>query len=968
MKNEKMDTKKPGKKVGTSAAVGTFVVVVVVVGLLARKNSEDFEKTVVTQTQQHLLTIAKTQARNIKHELERACSELELLALNPTVLKRIKGSVKKSEVPKEYHPLEDTFKHLGDAISLIYRLDSKGIVQGGFPFKKKYEGNDFSAKPGVKYVLENYQKHSERTKEFHSHVSEVFRTGSGKKTISICVPVFENAEFIGILRALIYLDTINEIVSAVKAGQRGYAWIIDDGGYMVAHPKPEHIGTDIIARREEAFPDYDWCELENIVARMTAGEEGVGTYHSAWWKDEELQLVKELTAFAPIRLGNELWSIGVSMSYDEVSGPVKTHSWRTSIGAGLLMLLFGGTSLWFYKVQKEKARLVTKAESAQRLCLTNNQLEREISERKQTEENLKQAKEEAEQLNEQLMEATARANDMAAQAEMANMAKSQFLANMSHEIRTPINAIIGFSKILADEELTDEQRESVNVIEESGQSLLRLIDDILDLSKIEANQLDIENTRCSLGQLLNSIESLMGPKATEKGLKFEVVESNGLPAQISTDPTRLLQCLVNLVGNSIKFTEKGHVYIRVCLQEDDGGPFIRFDVEDTGIGIPPEEQKLIFESFTQADREISYKHGGTGLGLAIAKQLANLLGGQLTLTSQEGKGSVFSLIIPAGVDVSKQLFLDRRNLAGQLDSKQDRPEESRFSGHILVAEDAKTNQILIKSLLKRLGLQVTIAEDGNEAIQKALTQQFDLIFIDIQMPNMDGYEATKALRKEGVKTPIVALTACAMKGDDKKCIEAGCDDYLPKPLDRQKLLEQLRKYLPAESEGLVEEVNSFKSQVDELTRLSSNQTSQGPQSGESTGISEEIINWDQLILIGRLGDEEFIKEIIPVYLNDNKEWFDKLSDAVKSGDSNGIKFYAHAIKGAGRNFGAKRLSDIAYQLECAGRENGLEKAESLLDRLKAELEKVVTFLSRTDWIEIAKREMVITDEKLNANN
>ncbi|MCX5632954.1 MAG: ATP-binding protein, partial [Phycisphaerae bacterium] len=422
---------------------------------------------------------------------------------------------------------------------------------------------------------------------------------------------------------------------------------------------------------------------------------------------------------------------------------------------------------------------------------------RDITERKQRENKLLET-------NRYLEEATARANDMTARAEMADMAKSQFLANMSHEIRTPMNAIIGFSDLLAEEEnLTDKQKKDVNIIKESGNNLLRLINDILDFSKIEASHLDIEITDCSLAEMLNSIRSLMRPKVVEKGLEFEVVKSNDLPAQIHTDQTRLRQCLINLIGNAIKFTEKGHVYVNVCLNEIENKSYIRFDIEDTGIGIAPDKQGKIFEPFEQADGSTTRKYGGTGLGLTITKQLTELLGGQLTLTSQEGKGSVFSLVIPAG-----QPVLNADNNTGQSDSRHDIIEEPKFSGHVLVAEDVKTNQMLMRSLLEKMGIDVTIAEDGNEALWKVLTGEFDLILMDIMMPNMNGYEAAKEMRKKGIMTPIVALTAKTMAGDEKECIDAGCDDYLAKPFSKKALLEKISKYLISEPQASIETVDS----------------------------------------------------------------------------------------------------------------------------------------------------------------
>jgi PAS domain S-box-containing protein len=288
----------------------------------------------------------------------------------------------------------------------------------------------------------------------------------------------------------------------------------------------------------------------------------------------------------------------------------------------------------------------------------------DVTEHKQALEELRQSKEQAEkttaqleQVNRQLENALERANMLAEKALAADSAKSEFLANISHELRMPLNAIIGFSQVLAEQDLTDEQGRYVDIIRESSENILQLINDILDFSRIEIGVLDVQISDCSLGCLLAVTESLMRPAAMEKNLKFEILQCGELPAQIRTDSARLRQCLINLTGNAIKFTEKGHVYVNVSAQEVDGRSYICFEVEDTGAGILPEKQQVIFERPAQADEAAARRFGGTGLGLAVTKRLANLLGGDVCVTSEAGKGSVFSLRIPAAVDVKSQPVL-----------------------------------------------------------------------------------------------------------------------------------------------------------------------------------------------------------------------------------------------------------------------------------------------------------------------
>jgi PAS domain S-box-containing protein len=438
----------------------------------------------------------------------------------------------------------------------------------------------------------------------------------------------------------------------------------------------------------------------------------------------------------------------------------------------------------------------------------------DVTERKLAEEELRKAKEDAEmsrrdieQINKYLGSQTMKANELAARASKANSYKSEFLANISHEIRTPLNAIIGFSEILLEDGLTGEQKEHILIIHNSSKHLLELLNDILDFSKIEAGKIEIEPKRCSLQKILCELESLTRQAISKKGLEFEIRTGDGLPSFIQTDPIRLNQCLTNLVSNAIKFTEKGHVYVYVSLEENEGKPNIRFDIEDTGVGIPEEKHGEVFESFSQADGSITRRFGGTGLGLAITRQLALRLDGEIRLASRPDEGSVFTLVIPAHVDISQETQLANESSLEQNNKGEDMMVNKIFKGRVLVAEDTVTNQMLIKRLLTRVGIEVVIVADGQDAVQAGMNSEFDVILMDIQMPNMSGLEATKALRDKGLVAPIVALTAHAMKGDEEKCLKVGCNDYLSKPVNVVKLMSILEKYLPVvETEAADEEV------------------------------------------------------------------------------------------------------------------------------------------------------------------
>jgi signal transduction histidine kinase/AmiR/NasT family two-component response regulator len=376
--------------------------------------------------------------------------------------------------------------------------------------------------------------------------------------------------------------------------------------------------------------------------------------------------------------------------------------------------------------------------------------------------------------------------------------KSEFLANMSHEIRTPLSAVLGFAEVLMEPKITEaERRAHFQTMRRNGEHLLGLINDILDLSKMEAGALQVERLQCDVLRLVKEVESILRPAAAEKGLELDVRCHGRLPSTIVTDPTRLQQILLNLVANALKFTNSGSVTIEIGpMIEGPGEPLLRIAVADTGIGIDPDTLARLFQPFTQADSSTTRRFGGTGLGLVISKRLAELLGGSLTVESVPGSGSRFTVTIATGplqgvpwltASTAKAAAVAPRSQQAGSGAKQ------RIEGRVLLAEDAVDNQRLISLILQKGGAEVTIADNGAAALErvKAAGEQgrpFDLILMDMQMPVMDGYMATAELRRRGLRTPIIALTAHAMPGDREKCLAAGCDDYASKPVQSGRLI------------------------------------------------------------------------------------------------------------------------------------------------------------------------------------
>lgn len=382
-------------------------------------------------------------------------------------------------------------------------------------------------------------------------------------------------------------------------------------------------------------------------------------------------------------------------------------------------------------------------------------------------------------------------------AEVANATKSYFLANMSHEIRTPLGAVLGFSELLLNGNMNpEEQANSVEVIKRNGQLLSNIINDILDLSKVEAGKLEIEKVEVPFNEVMKEISSSLHLGATEKGLDLVVNSEASIPSQIKTDPLRLRQILFNVIGNAIKFTHRGSIHITFkMLNGQDGATKLAVVVKDTGEGIQPEQIERLFTPFTQADVSTTRKFGGTGLGLALSKKLARALGGDLELIeTTPGKGSTFQITIDPGTRDQ----ISSENSKANYSSTSTNPikKEIRLDQmKILLVDDSLDNQLLIKRILNLAGASVDTAGNGREGAERALIGNFDLILMDLQMPEMDGYEATKLLRDKGYKKPIIALTAHAMKEERQRSLANGFDNHITKPIDHKLLVDTLSSYI-----------------------------------------------------------------------------------------------------------------------------------------------------------------------------
>ena len=629
-------------------------------------------------------------------------------------------------------------------------------------------------------------------------LSNLVKNRQGQPVMLLAKPLSDGRIGLGVL-AMNYLLTLQQ---SIAFGDNGHAVITDAAGQVIAHPFKDWTAA---SRDLSGVP---------VVAAMKRGETGVGQFYSPAFKGDMIAGYSVVPETG--------WGVMVPQPMSELK---RRASQVNEMATAIAIVSFAAAAFLAWLIAVYLARPVRAvADTAESVLRGNDQVSAPVF-RGWVPHEIRRLGEAFNTMLEGLRLKAAETRHALQQAEASSQAKTQFLANMSHEIRTPLNGVVGMIELMRLTELSPTQRRYTDQATQSSQALLRLIDDILDLSRIEVGRLELEAVPFHLPSLVHDARMLFAEPARDKGLRLSVSVPDDLNVMLVGDPHRLLQVLTNLLGNAIKFTAEGGVIIRATREEDDDSSItVRFEIVDTGIGIPASQRERIFEAFTQGDSSMTRRFGGTGLGLSISRELVRMMGGQIGVSSSVGAGSTFWFTVrmprstpQSVIRVTAKAPMDDRETSATgaardaggdgfvPAARQEFQEALRRTGRsavrLMLVEDNAANMRVTRALLETLGCEVIPAENGLEAVERYRTETFDLVLMDCQMPEMDGYEATRAIRQieavQGRTTPIIALTAHAMAGSREACLDAGMNDQFTKPLTMAVLIRLLLKWLPA---------------------------------------------------------------------------------------------------------------------------------------------------------------------------